>query len=134
MEQLISAWSNIYVCRNFFVSLVGSDGLVMVIVLIACNQASAFCPTLYSGTFASLDSDARAMRLKESAVFTKMTISDASSDTQRILAKEAFLAAAKAGPKNGVGCTPEQREEIEGKLAILAELNPTKVIHRFRQA
>eukprot|EP00291_Cryptomonas_curvata_P000962 CAMPEP_0172189984 /NCGR_PEP_ID=MMETSP1050-20130122/22849_1 /TAXON_ID=233186 /ORGANISM="Cryptomonas curvata, Strain CCAP979/52" /LENGTH=196 /DNA_ID=CAMNT_0012864783 /DNA_START=180 /DNA_END=767 /DNA_ORIENTATION=+ len=55
-----------------------------------------------------------------------MTISDATSDTQRIQAKEDFLAAAKAGPKNGVGCTPEQREEIEGKLAILAELNPTK--------
>ena len=37
------------------------------------------------------------------------------------------MAAAQSGPKNGVGCTIEQRQDIEGKLAVLTGLNPTKV-------
>jgi hypothetical protein len=118
-------------CRSPFLSLGGSGWLVIVLVLIVCNQAAAFCPKWFSGTFAS---NARGLRLQKSVVFKKMTISDATSDTQRILAKEAFLAAAKAGPKNGVGCTPEQREEIEGKLAILTAMNPTKVPPPSRRA
>ncbi len=100
------------------------------VMLMACNQAMAFCPALHSGTCSLLDSNARGRRLKKSAVFhetMKMTVSDTTFEIQRVLAKEAFLAAATAGPKNGVGCTPEQRKEIEGKLAILVELNPTKV-------
>ena len=41
--------------------------------------------------------------------------------------KEDFLAAARAGPKNGVRASPEERAIIEGKLAALCEYNPTEV-------
>ena len=40
-------------------------------------------------------------------------------------AKEAFVVAARAGPKNGVGASPDQRAVIEGRLDELCALNPT---------
>ena len=35
------------------------------------------------------------------------------------------MEAARKGPKNGVGASPEQRALIEEKLAVLCALNPT---------
>jgi hypothetical protein len=46
-------------------------------------------------------------------------------DVRRQAAKTAFVAAARAGPKNGVSASPEQRADIENKLAVLCSLNPT---------
>ena len=46
-------------------------------------------------------------------------------DVRRQAAKSAFIAAARAGPKNGVSASPEQRADIENKLALLCSLNPT---------
>jgi len=50
----------------------------------------------------------------------------AGAAADRAAAKEAFLAAARAGPKNGVGASPEQRAAIEGRLAGLIAFNPTE--------
>lgn len=47
-------------------------------------------------------------------------------ESKRETAKQAFISAAQAGPKNGVDASPEQRKEIESKLEALIELNPTK--------
>jgi len=44
---------------------------------------------------------------------------------RRQAAKEAFISAARAGPKNGVFATAQQRTDIEGKLVELIKLNPT---------
>lgn len=51
----------------------------------------------------------------------------AAETAKRQTLKDEFLAAARAGPKNGVGASPEERAEIEGKLAALCECNPTPV-------
>ena len=53
-------------------------------------------------------------------------MSAATTGTERQAVKEKFIVAARAGPKNGVGATPEQRAAIEGKLAELIALNPTE--------
>jgi hypothetical protein len=53
-------------------------------------------------------------------------MSEALKETERLAVKEKFIAAARAGPKNGVGATPEQRAAIEGKLSELIALNPTQ--------
>ena len=53
--------------------------------------------------------------------------SAAAGTAKRQTLKDEFLAAARAGPKNGVGASPEKRAEIEGKLAALCECNPTPV-------
>ena len=46
-------------------------------------------------------------------------------ETTREAAKKDFMEAARKGPKNGVGASPEQRALIEEKLAVLCALNPT---------
>ena len=52
-------------------------------------------------------------------------VSRDSLDAQRKAAKNAFITAARAGPKNGVYATAEQRADIEGKLLELIQYNPT---------
>uniref|UniRef100_A0A7S0VS46 Plastid lipid-associated protein/fibrillin conserved domain-containing protein n=1 Tax=Hemiselmis tepida TaxID=464990 RepID=A0A7S0VS46_9CRYP len=56
---------------------------------------------------------------------TRMQLGEG-DESARLAAKEAFVAAALGGPKNGVGCTTDQRADIEAKLNALCSFNPTK--------
>jgi len=53
-------------------------------------------------------------------------VGDFTDNAALLTAREAFVSAALAGPKNGVAATQEQRADIEGKLNALVALNPTE--------
>lgn len=114
--------------------------LVAYLVGLFAERAVSFCPPNSITAVSQLDSrwlaqSASPMIRKASyrtrvclaRMSTALSVEDSLSEARRIKIKEEFLLLAKAGPKNGVGCTPEQRKEIESKLDALTELNPTKV-------
>ena len=87
-------------------------------MLLSAMQAEAFqCNVAVAGA-RGLD----AVRVRMCAATGKPEMA---VDVRRQAAKTAFVAAARAGPKNGVSASPEQRADIEDKLDVLCSLNPT---------
>jgi len=69
-------------------------------------------------------SSGQTCRIRVRSTAEPMASDSGSVDVQRKAAKDAFILAARAGPKNGVGATADQRADIEGKLAELITYNP----------
>ena len=87
------------------------------LICLAKNGVSAFS----SGSFAA------APTIRSKAAISPFALRmQSSGGSDSASAKADMLAAAAAGPPNGVDSSPEQRADMDAKLKVLCELNPTK--------
>jgi len=93
--------------------------LIGALLLAAASTAAAFnCGTGNVGSY---------HRTRQRTCSVRMNgAGDSDLIVARQAAKDAFMSAARAGPKNGVDASAAQRADIEGKLAELCKFSPTK--------
>ena len=99
-------------------------------ILVVAN-AYTHIPKIHNLKYLTKASTMTNSQTQPSHISLRMAVgADGKTNTQNadlVSAKQNLLQAIKEVPKNGVGCSPEQRSEIDKKLSAVLEQNPTKV-------